>query len=68
MQNVKSISSKMAEILHKTCKKGTFQVISGLHRDFPNFIFLTDFDAAKGVLGSFSRSLRKSDLKNVSQL
>ena len=27
--------------------------------------FLTDFDAAKGVLGSFfSRSLRKSDLKS----
>ena len=26
-------------------KTGTFHVISGLYRDFPNFIFLTDFDA-----------------------
>ena len=24
-----------------------FHVISGLYRDFPNFIFLTDFDASK---------------------
>ena len=33
-------------------KTGTFHVISGLYRDFPNF-FLTDFDASKSVLGSF---------------
>ena len=39
VQNVKSISSKMAEILHKTCKKVTSHVISGLYRDFPNFLF-----------------------------
>ena len=31
----------------------TFHVISGLDRGFPNFIFLTDFDASKSVLGSF---------------
>ena len=30
---------------------------------FSEFYFLTDFDASKSVLGSFSRSLRKSDLK-----
>ena len=30
---------------------------------FSKFCFLTDFDASKSVLGSFSRSLRKSDLK-----
>ena len=34
-------------------KTSTFHVISGLDRDFPNFIFLTDFDASKSVLGSF---------------
>ena len=38
-------------------KTGTFHVISGLYRDFPNFIFLTDFDASKSVLGSFFRVL-----------
>ena len=30
-------------------KTGTFHVISGLYRDFPIFIFLTDFDASKSV-------------------
>ena len=45
-------------------KTGTFHVISGLHRDFPNFIFLADFDASKSVFRViFSRSLLKSDLK-----
>ena len=34
-------------------KTGTLHVISGLCRDFPNFVFLTDFDASKSVLGSF---------------
>ena len=37
----------------KDVKKGTFHVISGLYRDFPNFVFLTDFDGSKSVLGSF---------------
>ena len=44
-------------------KTGPFHVISGLHRDFPNFVFLTDFDASKSVLRSFFAFLRKSDLK-----
>ena len=30
---------------------------------FSEFYFFTDFDASKSVLGSFSRSLRESDLK-----
>ena len=34
-------------------KTGIFHVISGLYRAFPNFIFLTDFDASESVLGSF---------------
>ena len=34
-------------------KTGTFHVISGLYRDFPNFIFWPIFDASKSVLGSF---------------
>ena len=44
-------------------KTGTFNVFSGLYRDFPNFVFLTDFDASKSLWGHFSRSLRKSNLK-----
>ena len=36
----------------KHVKTGTFHVISGLHREFPNSIF-TDYDASKSVLGSF---------------
>ena len=40
----------MTENMSKT---GTFDVISGLYRDFPNFVFLTDFDASKSVLVSF---------------
>ena len=61
VQNFKSMSSKMAEIWHKTCQKQAL---------FTSFVFsiqlyfLTDFDASKSVLGSFfSRYLRKSDLK-----
>ena len=33
------------------------------YRHFPNFYFLTDFDTSQIILGSFSRSLRKPDLK-----
>ena len=33
--------------------KNTFHVISGFYRDFPKFVFLTDFDASKSVVGSF---------------
>ena len=38
-------------------KTGTFHVISGPYRDFPNIVFLNDFDASKSVLGSFFRVL-----------
>ena len=34
-------------------KTGTFHVISGLYRDFPNFYFFADFNDSKSVLGSF---------------
>ena len=46
-------------------KTGTFHVISGLDRDFPNFIFLTDFDASKSVLGSFFAFFAKIWPKNM---
>ena len=52
-QNFKWISSKMAEIWHKTCQK---QVLFTSFRTLPwfsEFYFLTDFDAWKSVLGSF---------------
>ena len=54
---------KMAEIWHKTCQK---QALFTSFRDFTvifRILFLTDFDASKSVLGNFSCSLRKSDLK-----
>ena len=35
---------------------------------FSEFYFLTDFDTSKVSWGHISRSLRKSDLKHVSQL
>ena len=44
-------------------KAGTFHVISGLYRDFPNFIFGPILTLQKVYKGHFSRSLRKSDLK-----
>ena len=44
-------------------KTGTFYVISGLYRDFPNFIFSPILMLQKVFQGHFSRSLRKSDLK-----
>ena len=56
----------MAEIWHKTCQKQSlfsFHVISGLYRDFPNFIFLPILTLQKVHRVIFSRSLRKSDLK-----
>ena len=34
-------------------KTGTFHDISGLNRDFPNFVFLTGFDASKSFLELF---------------
>ena len=52
----------MTENMSKT---GTFHVISGLYRDFPNYIFLTDFDASKGVLGSFFAFFAKIWPKNM---
>ena len=48
----------------KHVKSGTFQVISGLNRDFPNFI-LTHFDALKSVLGSFFAFFAKVWSKNM---
>ena len=40
VHNFKSICSKMAELWHKTrIKTVTFQVISRLYHDYPNFIF-----------------------------
>ena len=44
-------------------KTGTFHVISGLCRDFPNFVFWPILTLQKVFKGHFSRSLRKSDLK-----
>ena len=44
-------------------KTGTFHVISGLYRDFPNFVFWPILTLQKVFHGHFSRSLRKSDLK-----
>ena len=44
-------------------------VVSGLYRDFPNFVFLTDFDASESVLGSFFRVLCENlTYKHISQL
>ena len=63
VQNFKSISSKMAEIWHKTCQKQALFTSFRYYRHFPIFYFLTDFDTSKSILGSFSRSLRKPDLK-----
>ena len=47
----------------KHVKNRHFDVISGLYRDFPNCIFLTDFYASKSVLGSFFAFFVKTDLK-----
>ena len=44
-------------------KTGIFHVISGLYRDFPNFVFWPILTLQKVFQGHFSRSLRKSDLK-----
>ena len=44
-------------------KTGTFYVISGLYRDFPNFIFWPILTLPKVFQGHFSRSVRKSGLK-----
>ena len=44
-------------------KTGTFHVISGLYRDFPNFILWPILMLQKVFYGHFSRSLPKSDLK-----
>ena len=63
VQNFKSISSKMAEIWYKKCKNRHFSRHFGTLPWFTEFYFLIDFDASKSALGSFSRSLRKSDPK-----
>ena len=46
-------------------KTGTFHVISGLYRDFPNFVFWPIFDASESVLGSFFAFFAKIWLKNM---
>ena len=51
------------DIAWNVSKTGTFRVISGLYRDFPNFIFWPILMLQKMFQGHFSRSLRKSDLK-----
>ena len=46
-------------------KTGTFHVISGLNRDFPNFFFFADLDVSKSVLGSFFAFFAKIWPKNM---
>ena len=63
--NFKSISSKMAEILHKTCQKqALFTSFRGSTVIFRK-VFLTDFDASKSVLGSFFAFFAKIWSKNM---
>ena len=57
VQNFKSISSKMAELWHKTCLKQSNLPI------FAIFIFWTDFDFSKSVFGSFFVFFAKVHLK-----
>ena len=60
VHNSKSISSKITEIWHKTCKKN---VIFTSFRDFTVIFlilfFLIDFDASKSDLGPFFKSFAK---------
>ena len=51
------------DIAWNMSKTGTFHVISGLYRDFPNFVFLPILTLQKVFKGHFSRSLRKSGIK-----
>ena len=46
-------------------KTGTYHVISGLNRGFPDFIFLTDFYSSKSVLWPFFAFFAKIWLKNM---
>ena len=65
VQYFKSLSSKMAEIQHKTCQK---QTLFTSFRDFTvifRILFLTDFDASKSVLGSFFALFAKIWPKNM---
>ena len=53
VQNFMSISSKMTELQHFTCRK---QALFALFLQFSiifDFLFLSDFDDSKSVLGSF---------------
>ena len=53
----------------KHVKTGTFHVISGLNRDFRNFIFVTDFDASSVLTRVIFRVLYENlTYKHVSQL
>ena len=64
-QNFKSISSKMAEIWHKTCQK---QALFTSFRDFTEIfriVLFSDFDASKSVLGYFFAFLAKIWPKNM---
>ena len=65
VQNFKLLSSKMAEMWHETCLK---QELFTSFRDFTVIfliLFLTDFDASKGIIGSFFAFLAKIWLKNM---
>ena len=64
VKNVKSISSKMTEIWHKSCQK---QALFTSFRDFTVIFrfFWTDFDASKSVLGSFFAFFAKIWPKNM---
>ena len=64
-QNFKSISSKMAEIWHKTCQKQALSRHFGTFPWFSEFYFFTDFDASKTVLGSFFAFSAKIWPKNM---
>ena len=64
VQNFKSISSKMAEIWHKTTVKNRhFSRHFGTLQWFSEFYFWPILMLQKVFSGHFSRSLRKSDLK-----
>ena len=64
-QNFKLISSKMAEIWHKTCENRHFSRHFGTLPWFSEFYFFTDFDASKSVLGSFFAFFAKIWPKNM---
>ena len=63
--NFKSISSKIAEIWHKTCQKQTLFTSFREYTAFSEFYFLTDFDASKSVIRPFFAFFAKIWHKNM---